>query len=384
MTSQLSAAPTVERTAPVGAAIEYRNVQKSYGSTSVLKDLSLDIKAGEFIALLGPSGCGKTTALRILGGFETPSSGDVLVNGQSVLPLPPHRREIGMVFQSYSLFPNLTVRKNVEFGLALRKVSRAERARIAREMLALVRLDGFEDRYPNQLSGGQQQRVALARALAISPGILLLDEPLSALDAQVRSELREEIRELQLRTGITVVFVTHDQEEALAMADRVAVMRDGQIQQIAAPDELFFRPEGSFVAGFVGVTNELPVAPRAPQPEVWRAPEPGKASDRIFVRPDALICEPSMDPVGTVTSHLFLGATTRVTVETFDQAHRIKIDLPTHQIVQVPVGERVSIRLTQPAIYRVASDATIPEWLHAPVPVAVPEPAAFEREQSTL
>ena len=338
--------------APRGASIQYRGVEKAYGSTTVLRDFDLDIKAGEFIALLGPSGCGKTTALRILGGFETPSSGDVLVNGESVLPLPPHRREIGMVFQSYSLFPNMTVRKNVEFGLALRKVPRAERKRIALEMLDTVRLAGFENRYPNQLSGGQQQRVALARALAISPGILLLDEPLSALDAQVRAELREEIRELQLRTGVTVVFVTHDQEEALAMADRVAVMRDGQIQQIATPDELFFKPEGEFVAGFVGITNDLPIARDVAQTEYWVPPAPGAAIDRVFLRPDAVVCEPSTTPVGTVTSHLFLGAMTRVTVETFGGACRVKVDLPTHQVVTVPVGEQVAIRITQPAIYR--------------------------------
>ncbi len=371
MNSTATATAPARTTAPAGSSIEFRGVQKSYGATSVLQDLSLHIEAGEFIALLGPSGCGKTTALRILGGFETPSTGDVLVNGESVLPLPPHRRGIGMVFQSYSLFPNLTVRKNVEFGLALRRVPRAERKQIALEMLDTVRLSGFENRYPNQLSGGQQQRVALARALAISPGILLLDEPLSALDAQVRAGLREEIRELQLRTGITVVFVTHDQEEALAMADRVAVMRDGQIQQIATPDELFFRPEGAFVAGFVGVTNELPVAPRSPQPEYWAPPVDGTAADRLYVRPDALVCEPSTEAVGTVTSHLFLGATTRITVETFDRVHRVKVDLPTHQVVTVPVGERVAIRLTQPAIYRVAADVAVPAG------AVVPEPADF-------
>lgn len=367
MTPQLRPDTRPRTTPAVGAEIEYRGVQKSYGSTSVLRDFSLTIKAGEFIALLGPSGCGKTTALRILGGFETPSEGDVLVNGESVLDLPPHKREIGMVFQSYSLFPNLTVRKNVEFGLALRRVPKAERRATALELLDTVRLGGFADRYPSQLSGGQQQRVALARALAISPGILLLDEPLSALDAQVRAELREEIRELQLRTGVTVVFVTHDQEEALAMADRVAVMRGGQIQQIAAPDELFFRPEGEFVAGFVGVTNELPVPAGQPQPELWTPPSAG-AVDRIYVRPDALVCEPSTSAVGVVTSHLFLGASTRVTVESFDGAHRIKVDLPTHRVVTVPVGERVALRLTQPAIYRVSASASEPAGLRVPAP----------------
>jgi putative spermidine/putrescine transport system ATP-binding protein len=349
--------------AGVGNQIEFRGIEKSFGNTQVLRNLNLTVEAGEFVALLGPSGCGKTTALRILGGFEQPTEGDVLVNGKSLLGLPPHKRDIGMVFQAYSLFPNLTVGKNVDFGLSLRRVPRDERRARVRELLALVRLSGFEDRYPSQLSGGQQQRVALARALAIQPGILLLDEPLSALDAQVRAGLREEIAELHRNTGVTVVFVTHDQEEAMAMADRVAVMSEGQIRQIASPNTLFYQPSDPFVGRFIGTVNELHVAAGSPVPEVWQPPQAGSLLsfteesaelDRLFVRPDALVCEPSTEAVAEVVSHMFLGSATRITVRTFSGDHEVKIDLPSHLVVTVPVGERVAIRLTQPPVYRLA------------------------------
>ena len=210
------------------------------------------------MALLGPSGCGKTTALRIVAGFETADSGTVKVDGKDVSPVPAAKRDMGMVFQSYSLFPNMTALDNVGFGLRMRRLGSAERQRRAAELLEMVGLAAQAKQYPHQLSGGQQQRVALARALAIEPRVLLLDEPLSALDAKVRLQLREQIRSLQQRLGTTTLFVTHDQEEALSMADRVGVMSDGRLEQIATPDELYARPATAFVAEFVGTMNRIP------------------------------------------------------------------------------------------------------------------------------
>ena len=223
-----------------------------------LDGLSLDIAPGELVALLGPSGCGKTTALRILAGFETADTGSVTVDGRDISPVPAAKRDMGMVFQSYSLFPNMTALDNVGFGLRMRKLRAAERSKRAAELLDMVGLTDQARKYPHQMSGGQQQRVALARALAIEPRVLLLDEPLSALDAKVRLQLREQIRSLQQRLGTTTLFVTHDQEEALSMADRVGVMRDGRLEQIAAPGELYAEPATAFVAEFVGTMNRIP------------------------------------------------------------------------------------------------------------------------------
>ncbi|MEU4670985.1 ABC transporter ATP-binding protein [Amycolatopsis sp. NPDC023774] len=211
--------------AKTGASVELRGLRREFGEVRAFDGLDLTISPGELVALLGPSGCGKTTALRVLAGLEAVDAGEVLVDGTDVVGVPASKREMGMVFQAYSLFPNLTVRDNVAFGLRLRGVATAARQKRARELLELVGLSPQEKRYPHQLSGGQQQRVALARALAIEPRVLLLDEPLSALDALVRTQLRDEIRRLQLRVGITTLFVTHDQEEALSIADRVGVMR---------------------------------------------------------------------------------------------------------------------------------------------------------------
>ncbi len=219
-------------------SVKLDSLHRSFGSVRALDGLSLDISPGEFVALLGPSGCGKTTALRIVAGFETADSGSVAVDGKDVSGIPAAKRDMGMVFQSYSLFPNMSAVENVGFGLRMRKFSAADRQRRASELLEMVGLTAQARQYPHQLSGGQQQRVALARALAIEPQVLLLDEPLSALDAKVRLQLREQIRALQQRVGITTLFVTHDQEEALSMADRVGVMRDGRFEQVAAPDEL--------------------------------------------------------------------------------------------------------------------------------------------------
>ncbi|MCC6176620.1 MAG: ABC transporter ATP-binding protein [Chloroflexi bacterium] len=239
------------------ADLQLTGLTKHYGSTVAVAGVDLDVRDREFMTLLGPSGSGKTTILRMIAGFIEPTAGAILVDGRPIQDEPPERRDIGMVFQSYALFPHMTVFKNVSFGLERRRIPAAEQQRRVEEVLALVRLAGLEGRYPRQLSGGQQQRVALARALVIRPTLLLLDEPLSNLDAKLRGEVRLEIRRLQRELGITTILVTHDQEEALTVSDRVAVMRDGLLQQVAAPTELYHRPANRFVADFVGKTNFL-------------------------------------------------------------------------------------------------------------------------------
>ena len=237
------------------ARLELRGLSKRYGDAPVVRDVDLAVEEGELVVLLGPSGCGKTTTLRMIAGFVDATAGRVLLGGRDVTRLPPYRRNTGMVFQGYALFPHLTTVQNVAFGLEMRRVTPAERRRRVDEVLRLVRLEGLADRLPRQLSGGQQQRVALARALVIEPDVLLLDEPLSNLDAQLRQEVRVEIRQLQRRLGITTVMVTHDQEEALTLADRLVVMSRGEIQQIGTQRDLYDRPRNRFVAGFVGRTN---------------------------------------------------------------------------------------------------------------------------------
>jgi putative spermidine/putrescine transport system ATP-binding protein len=232
---------------------------KDFGDARVLHGLDLEIGAGEFVSLLGPSGCGKTTVLRLIAGLEQLTDGVIRMGGQDVSTVPVNRRDIGMVFQAYSLFPHLTVLENTCYGLKVRKAPKDQARVEALRALRLVGLEGFAGRYPHELSGGQQQRVALARALAPSPRVLLMDEPLSALDAKVRVQLREEIRRIQLELGITTVFVTHDQEEALAISDRVAVMAEGRIGQIGTPDELYRRPANPMVAAFIGLSNVLAV-----------------------------------------------------------------------------------------------------------------------------
>jgi putative spermidine/putrescine transport system ATP-binding protein len=237
--------------------LSIQNVRKAFGATTVVQDFNLDVERGEFVSFLGPSGCGKTTMLRIVAGFEEPSAGMVMVGGKDVTNLKPNQRDIGMVFQAYALFPNLTVAQNIGFGLKVAGVPRAESdARVA-EMLSIIKLPEFGNRYPYQLSGGQQQRVALARALAPKPKLLLLDEPLSALDAKVRVSLREEIRGIQKKLGITTIFVTHDQEEALSMSDRIVVMYGGKAEQVGTPFEIYNKPATKFVANFVGTLNVL-------------------------------------------------------------------------------------------------------------------------------
>jgi putative spermidine/putrescine transport system ATP-binding protein len=237
--------------------LRIEHVEKSFGPITVVRDFNLDIAEGEFVSFLGPSGCGKTTVLRMVAGFEEPSGGRIVIGGQDVTRLRPNQRNIGMVFQAYALFPNLTVAQNIAFGLRVKGVPKADQDKRVAEMLEIIKLGQLGDRYPFQLSGGQQQRVALARALAPSPKVLLLDEPLSALDAKVRVSLREEIRAIQRRLGITTIFVTHDQEEALSISDRIAVMYQGVAEQVAAPFEIYNRPATKFVANFVGTLNTM-------------------------------------------------------------------------------------------------------------------------------
>ena len=276
------------------------------------------------VALLGPSGCGKTTALRILGGLDEPTSGTVAVGGRDITTVPANKRDMGMVFQAYSLFPHLTVLDNVAFGLKLRGKAKADRMSRAGEMLELVGLSEHAEKYADQLSGGQQQRVALARALAIRPQVLLLDEPLSALDAKVRVQLRDEIRRVQLEVGTTTLFVTHDQEEALAIADRVGVMNRGRLEQIAAPAELYSQPATPFVADFVGLNNTIPCEVSDGCARILGLSLPTLTGSipsgrgRAMVRPEAVTVE--ADPAGTatVTSVSFLGPVSRVHCETAD------------------------------------------------------------------
>ena len=343
-----------------GSAMVLRDLVRTFGGTTALDGFSVDIGPGELLALLGPSGCGKTTALRIVAGFETADRGHVLVDGEDVVGVPAHRRDMGMVFQGYSLFPHMSAEDNVAFGLALRRTpTSARRARVA-ELLALVGLERHARHYPHQLSGGQQQRIALARALAVEPRVLLLDEPLSALDAKVRVALRDEIRSLQRRVGITTVLVTHDQEEALSVADRVCVMRDGRSEQVAAPADVYTRPATPFVAEFVGVMNRLPgrvsgqrvvvggtavgfvQAPGAP------VPAPGARVDAL-VRPESLALARVDNGRGIVTSQAFLGATVRVTV-LLDGVGDVQVDVARQDAADLPAGASVDVRLLDSSV----------------------------------
>jgi putative spermidine/putrescine transport system ATP-binding protein len=321
--------------------VELRDLHRHYGSVHALDGLDLSLAPGELVVLLGPSGCGKTTALRILAGLDIATSGSVLVGGQDITRVPANKRDMGMVFQAYSLFPHLTVADNVAFGLKLHGVDRPTRTRRAKEMLELVGLAEHMDRYAAQLSGGQQQRVALARALAVEPSVLLLDEPLSALDAKVRVQLRDEIRRIQLEVGTTTLFVTHDQEEALAVADRVGVMNRGRLEQIAPPTELYSRPGTRFVAEFVGLTNKIEAAVTDGTAQVLGGSVPtlpGSVSSGAgvaLVRPESLRLETGNDGNAGVVSVSFLGSLSRVRC-TLDGA-------PEDLLVQVSSGVGASL-----------------------------------------
>jgi putative spermidine/putrescine transport system ATP-binding protein len=288
----------------MAAFLEVENLVKAFGTTTVVKGVSFAFDKGEFISLLGPSGCGKTTILRMIAGFERPTSGAIRVDGEDITHLKPNERKLGMVFQAYALFPNLTVGDNIGFGLKIAGMPVDQRRARVKEMLDLIGLPGFEKRYPYEMSGGQQQRVALARAIAPKPRLLLLDEPLSALDAKIRVSLREEIRAIQRELGITTVFVTHDQEEAMSISDRIVVMNAGNIEQLGSAHEIYNRPQTRFVANFVGQINALPPATFGP--------------DRT-VRPEliSLVPRPDTDTTltGTVTDIQFLGSVVRLRVD---------------------------------------------------------------------
>jgi putative spermidine/putrescine transport system ATP-binding protein len=334
------------------AYVQLVDLAKYFGKVKALDGLSLDIAEGELVALLGPSGCGKTTALRALAGLQELDRGQMIVDGKDVTFQRANNRGMGMVFQAYSLFPHMTARENVEYGLKLRAHKTAGEKRKARsaELLELVGLSTHANHYPHQLSGGQQQRIALARALAISPKVLLLDEPLSALDAKVRTQLREEIRRIQVELGTTTLFVTHDQEEALGIADRVGVMRNGQLEQIAAPAQLYDRPKTAFVAEFVGLTNPITGKVNGGSIEVLGGVVktlPGSitsGSGIALVRPESIDVVASKSGNATIVSASFLGATCRLNISMRDGSHVIS-QLPSPDAVGLDAGMSVKVSL---------------------------------------
>ena len=334
-----------------GVAVDFNNLTRAYGAVKALDGLSLHLQPGELVALLGPSGCGKTTALRILAGLDEPTSGTVAVDGRDVTKLPANKRDMGMVFQAYSLFPHLTVVENIAFGLKLRGKGKQQRVSRAHDMLELVGLTEHADKFASQLSGGQQQRVALARALAIEPRVLLLDEPLSALDAKVRVQLRDEIRRVQLEVGTTTLFVTHDQEEALAVADRVGVMRSGKLEQIAAPAELYTNPTTPFVAEFVGLNNKVPAQVHQGTATVLGTSMPALAgsidagSGLAMVRPETVAVEADPEGSAAVAVVAFLGPVSRVSA-TLADGTLVVAQIPSVHAQQFSPGDRVTVSIS--------------------------------------
>ncbi|ODT79761.1 MAG: sulfate ABC transporter ATP-binding protein [Pelagibacterium sp. SCN 64-44] len=326
------------------------NVRKEFDRFPALHDVSLDIRSGELIALLGPSGSGKTTLLRLIAGLEMPTAGRIFFGDTDASEKSVQERNIGFVFQHYALFRHMTILENVSFGLKVRPRSTrppvAEIRRRALELLDLVQLSGLEKRYPNQLSGGQRQRVALARALAIEPAVLLLDEPFGALDAQVRRELRKWLREIHDRTGHTTVFVTHDQEEALELSDRLCVMSQGRIEQVGSPDEVYDHPSSPFVFGFIGESSTLPVS--VENGEVWSAGRAlglsaqGFSGDKahLYFRPhDVDLVDAEASLAGVVTASRRVGGTRRVELAIGGEGHKVEIDLPFDH----PAGEKTRL-----------------------------------------
>jgi putative spermidine/putrescine transport system ATP-binding protein len=343
------------------AYVELQELRREFGDVVALDGVSLSLEEGEFVSFLGPSGCGKTTALRLVAGFDRPDAGRIVVDGKDMTRVPPNRRDMGMVFQAYSLFPNMTAERNIGFGLKIRGITGEKRAQKIAELLELVGLERAAKRYPHQLSGGMQQRVALARALAIEPRVLLLDEPLSALDAKVRVQLREEIRRIQTRLGITTIYVTHDQEEALSISDRVAVLSQGHIEQIGVPSEIYGAPSTPFVAEFVGTMNRLEATVLdGERGEVDHggvrlavdAARGRRHGERVLVlvRPELLELTTSPNGsdgdntvAGEVLTHTFLGPVTRLKI--LGPSTDLIADIPTARVESLAVGVRVVARV---------------------------------------
>jgi len=344
--------------------LQLNHLSKAYSSSLAVQGVNLQIQSGEFISLLGPSGCGKTTILRMVAGFERPTGGTIHLEGQDITHMPANRRDMGMVFQSYSLFPPMTASQNIAFGLRVKRMARSQQRLRVHEMLDLVGLADKGDRYPHQLSGGQQQRVALARALAIAPRVLLLDEPLSALDAKVRLQLRNEIRRIQQQLGITTLFVTHDQEEALSISDRVIVMSQGRIEQEGVPEEIYLAPSTPFTASFIGAMNQIPgvweqdqvrvsAHPDTNIPNEFLRTQPIELADGteviVLVRPESIsILSPEAAAPhgsnllsGLIASRVFLGSVVRLSVLIGD--FYLKVDVPTDQSEQFQSGQVVRL-----------------------------------------
>ena len=361
-----------------GIALE--GLSKRFGQVQALDDVSLNVAPGELVALLGPSGCGKTTLLRSVAGLERPDSGRILIADRDVTHVPTRERPIGMVFQSYALFPNMTVRENIAFPLEVRRQKATEILSRVNELLELVALMPLADRYPNQISGGQAQRAALARALAPRPDVLLLDEPLSALDAKVRVQLREEIRRIQLELGITTLYVTHDQEEALSVSDHVAVMYGGRIEQMGSPAEMYSAPATPFVAEFIGTMNRLEgtvVDGGVAHAGTTLRIEEAKSRPRgervlVLVRPETVEVERANGSggtntlVGDVVTQTFLGPVTRLKI--LGEGVDVIADVPTQKALSLPVGTRVAAVLPAEGARLLSLKEDVPQIAEEPVP----------------
>jgi len=350
--------------AATDVAVRLDGITKRFGHVTALHEVSLEVRRGELMTLLGPSGCGKTTLLHVVAGFLTPDTGEVAIEGERVTDLPTYRRQIGITFQNYALFPHMSVASNVVYGLRMRRIARDEIARRVEEALALVKLAGLEDRRPRQLSGGQQQRVALARALVIRPRVLLLDEPFSALDRNLRSAMQVEVKEILRKIGVTTIFVTHDQSEALSLSDRIAVIREGRISQVGTPDEIYRRPNDRFVASFVGDVNVLRArleridgatatialgSARVSVPAGKLAGlAPGTMVD-LFARPEDLRTaeEAAAALAGTVAARVYQGGHVDLYIEAPEAASgRVLLRLPGHAaMARWPVGARIGLAI---------------------------------------
>ena len=324
-------------------ALEIRDLNKSFGGVAALERINLAIEASEFVCLLGPSGCGKTTLLRIIAGLLSADRGRILLDGRDLSSVPTRERGFGIVFQSYSLFPHLTVAQNAGYGLSIRRTPKAQAKARVDELLATVKLTDYAERYPGELSGGQQQRVAIARALAVNPALLLLDEPLSALDARVRAALREELREVQRSLGIPTLMVTHDQEEAMVLADKVVCMNHGRIEQVGSPEALYQQPRTRFVAEFMGQSNLLPRDWLQEAEPTLAATAPADLGDAALacVRPEALTVEAAADGAARILDQLFLGNLKRLRLDWLGRT--LMAEVPAHSALHPGDAVRVGI-----------------------------------------